>query len=65
MIYNVAEKKKLKNPERFWWRFDGTHYVAIVRDNPVAPDTVISVTSVTVKLIFFSFASAMVIWLHV
>ena len=33
---------EMKNPENFGWKFDGTRYIAIATDNPIAPDTVIS-----------------------
>ena len=32
----------MKNPEYFGWKFDGTHYIGIVTDNPIHADTVIS-----------------------
>ena len=32
----------MKNPAHFGWKFDGTRYIAIAIDNPVALDTVIS-----------------------
>ena len=37
-IFNQADNAiiEMKNPEHFGWKFDGTHYIAIVRDNPVA-----------------------------
>ena len=33
---------EMKNPEHFRWKFDGNCDIAIITDNPVALDTVIS-----------------------
>ena len=44
LIFNQVDNAiiEMKNPEHFGWKFDGTRYIAIVTDNPVAQDTVIS-----------------------
>ena len=44
LIFNQADNGviEMKNPEYFGWKFDGTHYIVIVTDNPIHADTVIS-----------------------
>ena len=51
LIFNQADKAviEMKNPEHFGWKFDGTHYIATVTDNPIAPDTIISLASCNCK----------------
>ena len=46
LIFNEGDKAviEIKNPEYFECKFDVTHYIAIVTNDPVAPDTVISFT---------------------
>ena len=38
LIFNQVDNAiiEMKNPEHFGWKFDGTRYIAIVTDNPVA-----------------------------
>ena len=44
----------MKNPEHFGWKFDGTRYIAIVTDNRLALDIVISFASCRCKGFFFA-----------
>ena len=45
----------MKNPEHFGWKFNGTRHIAIVIDNPVAQDTVISFALCNCTTIFLVF----------
>ena len=51
LIFYKAEKAviEMKHPEHFGWKSDGTCYIAIVTDNLMAPDTVISFVSCNFK----------------
>ena len=68
LIFNQADNAitEIKNPEHFGWKFDGTRYVAIVTDNPVAPDTVIIFASCNCKSNAFflcSWGGYMITWM--
>ena len=51
LIFNQADNATIEiiTLEHFEWKFDGTRYIAIVTDNPVVPDTVISNASCNCK----------------
>ena len=51
LIFNQADNAviEMKNPKHFRWKFDGTRYIAIVTDNPIALGTVISFASCNSK----------------
>ena len=55
LYFNQADKAviEMKNPEHFGWKFDGTRYIAIVTDNRLALDIVISFASCRCKGFFF------------
>ena len=44
LIFHEADKAviEMKNTGYFGWKFDGTHYIAIVTDNSIAPESIIS-----------------------
>ena len=51
LMFNEADKAviEMKNRKYFGWKFHGTHYIATVSDNSIAPDTVISLTLCSCK----------------
>ena len=51
LIFNKENRAvtEMENPEHFRWKFYGTHYMTIVTDNRIAPDTVTSFASCNCK----------------